>query len=122
MGSKQEEAFAIFKLHLYKAPVLQIFNLPLGTIWKLHTDASAVAIGAVLLEKRPTDTGFHHVEFFSQTLGQAQQAYSDTDREMLAIIESLRYWRGYLAGESFVVCTNHKPLENFFSQPNLSAR
>ena len=88
----------------------------------MHTDASAVAIGAVLLQKRPTDMGFHLVEFFSCTLGQAQQVYSATDREMLAIIESLCYWRGYLAGESFVVCTDHKPLEYFFSQPNLSGQ
>ena len=64
--------------------------------------------------------GFHPVEFFSWTLGQAQQVYSATDREILAIIKSLRYWRGYLAGESSVVYTNHKPLEYFFSQPSLS--
>lgn len=41
---------------------------------------------------------------------------------MLAIIESLRYWRGYLAGATFIVRTDHKPLEYFFSQPNLSGR
>ena len=32
---------------------------------------------------------------------------------MLAIVESLRYWRGYLAGTTFVVRTDHKPLEYF---------
>ena len=64
--------------------------------------------------------GFHPVEFFPRILGQAQQVYSATDREILAIIKSLRYWRGYLAGESFVACINHKPPEYFFSQPNLS--
>ena len=41
---------------------------------------------------------------------------------MLAIIESLHYWCGYLAGTTFVVHTDHKPLEYFFSQPNLSGR
>ena len=34
---------------------------------------------------------------------------------MLAIVESLRYWRSYLAGATFVVRTDHKPLEYFFS-------
>ena len=66
--------------------------------------------------------GLYPVEFFSRTLGQAQQAYSATDREILAIIESLDYWRGYLAGDSIVVHTNHKPLEYFFSQLNLSGQ
>ena len=42
-----------------------------GTLCKVHTDASAVAIGVVLLLKGPTDMGFHPVEFFSHTLGQA---------------------------------------------------
>ena len=66
--------------------------------------------------------GFHPVEFFSPTLGQAQQIYSATDGEILATIEGLNYWRGFLARESFVVCTGHKPLEYLFSQPNLSGQ
>ena len=35
--------------------------------------------------------GFHPDEFFSRTISQAQQAYSATDREILAIIESSHY-------------------------------
>ena len=72
-------------------------------------------MGAVLLQKRTSDTAFHPVEFFSRKFTSTQQAYSATDREMLAIVESLCYWRGYLAGATFVVCTDHKPLEYFFS-------
>ena len=79
-------------------------------------------MGAVLLQKRTSDDAFHPVEFFSRKFTSTQQAYSATDREMLAIVESLRYWRGYLAGTTFVVRTDHKPLEYFFSQPNLSGR
>ena len=65
---------------------------------------------------------FNPVELFSRIVSQAQQVYSATNREILAIIESLHYWRGYLSGESFVVHTDHKPLEYFFSQPNLSGQ
>ena len=72
-------------------------------------------MGAVLLQKRALDTAFHPVEFFSRKFTSAQQAYSATDREMLAIVESLGFWRGYLAGATFVVRTDHKPLEYFFS-------
>ena len=72
-------------------------------------------MGAVLLQKHNLHTAFHPVEFFLHKFTSTQQAYSATDREMLAIIESLRYWRGYLAGATFVVRTDHKPLEYFFS-------
>ena len=72
-------------------------------------------MGAVLLQKRTSDTAFHPVEFFSRKFTSTQQAYSATDCEMLAIIESLHYWKGYLAGATFVVRTDHKPLEYFFS-------
>ena len=72
-------------------------------------------MGAVLLQKCTLDTAFHPVEFFLRKFTSTQQAYSVTDCKMLAIVESLCYWRGYLAGATFVVRTDHKPLEYFFS-------
>lgn len=38
---------------------------------EVHTDASAKAIGAVLLQKRVGDASFHPVEFFSRKLSSA---------------------------------------------------
>ena len=72
-------------------------------------------MGAILLQKHTSDTAFHPAEFFLHKFTSTQQAYSATSHEMLAIVESLRYWRGYLAGATFVVRTDHKPLEYFFS-------
>ena len=71
-------------------------------------------MGANLLQKCTTDTTFHPIEFFLHKFTSTQQACSMTDRETLAIIKSLCYWRGYLAGATFVVRTDHKPLEYFF--------
>ena len=79
-------------------------------------------MGAVLFQKTPGSSSFHPVAFFSRKLNQAQQGYSATDREMLAIVESLTHWRHYLHGLTFVVKTDHKPLTFFFSQPSLSHR
>ena len=93
-----------------------------GTLHEVHTDASGVAIGAVLLQKGPSDASFHPVVFFSKKLKLAEQNYSATDREMLAIVEALTHWRHYLHGLQFVVKADHKPLTFFFSQPNLSYR
>ena len=65
---------------------------------EVHTDASAKAIGAMLCQKTTEEQSFHPVAFFSRRLNHAQQNYSTTDREMLAIVEALRYWRHYLHG------------------------
>ena len=44
------------------------------------------------------------------------------DKELLAIIESLKHWRHYLSGQHFIVKTDHEPLKYFFTEPNLSGR
>ena len=79
-------------------------------------------MGAALLQRMPGDKSLHPVAFFSRKLNQAQQNYSASDREMLAIVEALRFWRHLLHGLEFKVRTDHKPLSSFFTQPNLSGR
>ena len=79
-------------------------------------------MGAALLQRMPGDRSFHPVAFFSRKLNQAQQNYSATGREMLAIVEALRFWQHLLHGLEFKVRTDHKPLSSFFTQPNLSGR
>ena len=88
----------------------------------MHTDASQYAMGAALLQRMPGDRSLHPVAFFSHKLNQAQQNYSATDREMLAIVEALIFWRHLLHSLEFKVRTDHKPLSSFFTQPNLSGR
>jgi len=102
------------------APVLQIFD-PTAKKIELLTDASAKAIGAVLLQGN-TPATMHPVAYFSHKLNAAQQNYSTTDRELLAIKEALGHFRHVLVGLDFVVRTDHQPLTHFFSQPNLSSR
>ena len=88
---------------------------------ELHTDASAKAVGAVLLQGTAT-TNLHPVAYFSRKLSPTQQNYSATDREFFAIIEALGHFWHVLAGLDFIVRTDHEPLTYFFSQPNLSPR
>ena len=38
---------------------------------------------------------------------------------MLAVVGSLCYWRGYLVGSTFCICTDHKPLEFFLVSQTL---
>ena len=88
--------------------------------FEVHTDASGFAIGAVLYQK--LDGKLHPIAFHSRKLGSAEKNYHTTDQEMLAIVDACRHWRHYLVGMDFIVRTDHKALQYFFSQPNLSSR
>ena len=44
------------------------------------------------------------------------------EQELLAIIHALGSWRHYLSGKKFIVRTDHKSLQFFKTQPQLSGR
>ena len=87
---------------------------------EVHTDTSAKALGAVLLQKCAAAKYFHPIAYYSKKFNNVQQNYSAVDHEMLAIVEALQHWRPYLHGKKFIVHTDHRPLTYFFTQPNLS--
>ncbi len=64
----------------------------------LATDASAVAIGAVLQQRASGQQEWRPLGFFSQKLEKAQMAYSAFDRELLPYMRPLDTsgirWRG----------------------------
>lgn len=80
----------------------------------LVTDASDLAMGAVL--QQLVNGVWQPLAFFSRKLNPAQQKYSPYDRELLAIYESIRYFRHMLEARHFVVYTDHKPLSFSFSE------
>ena len=86
----------------------------------LTTDASDVAIGAVLHQikgdiKEP-------LEFFSKKLLPTQQRYSAFDRELLGIFLSVKHFRHLLEGRAFTILTDHKPLLYIFTMRDPSPR
>ena len=77
----------------------------------LHTDASGAGIGATLNvirdgEERPA-------AYFSRQLQGAQQRYSATELEGLAIFKSILFFAHFLFGRHFTVVTDHKALGQF---------
>ena len=81
----------------------------------LTTDASDIAIGAVLAQEDGRPLGF-----FSRKLSPAQQKYSAFDKELLGIKESIQHFRHMVEGRSFTVYTDHKPL--MLVMPTTTAR
>ena len=74
----------------------------------LSTDANDTAIGAVL--KQLANGHLSPVAFYSKKLSPAQTRYSTFDRELLAIVQSLRKFRHLLEASSFTIRTDHMPL------------
>ena len=79
----------------------------------LVTDASIITMGAVL-QQRVQDNW--QPLTFSRKLSPAQQKYSTYGRELLAIYETVRYFRHMIEARHFTIYTDHKPLIFAFHQ------
>ncbi|KAL7723540.1 hypothetical protein ACLKA6_000128, partial [Drosophila palustris] len=80
----------------------------------LSTDASDIAVGAVL--HQVVNKEFQPMGVFSVKLTDTQRKYSTYDRELLAIYLSIKHFRYMLEGRAFDVRTDHKPLVFAFMQ------
>ncbi len=73
-------------------------------VFKIYTDASSKQLGAVITQdKRP-------IAFFSWKLSDTQRKYSITKIELLAIVETLKEFKGMLWGQQIKVFTDHANL------------
>jgi transposase InsO family protein len=103
-----ESAFAAARSALATATELQYFRPSAPT--RLVTDASGVAVGAVLEQISRESSGWLPVAFFSKSLSDTERRYATFDRELLAIVLAIRHFRHMLEARSFHVLTDHKPI------------
>lgn len=96
-------AFEQLKTLLTSHPILKYpdFNKP----FVLNTDASQYAIGAVLLQDN------HPIAYASRTLNNHEINYSTTEKELLAVVWSVKYFRPYIYGKQFELKTDHQALK-----------
>jgi hypothetical protein len=89
----------------------------------VSTHASDFAVGASLEQKNPLDQ-MRPVAFFSHRLSHAEYAYPVHERELLAIVLALHVCHHLLYGSEFEVGrqNDHRPLQHFLIQANLSGR
>ncbi|KPJ14174.1 Retrotransposable element Tf2 155 kDa protein type 1 [Papilio machaon] len=104
-----QKSFEYIKKILCSQPILEIFDQNLPII--IHTDASLEGIGAVLKQTQPNGKN-KPVAYFSKKLNQVQKKKKAIYLECLAIKEAIKYWQYWLIGKSFIVYSDHKPLEN----------
>lgn len=110
--AETEQSFEQCKNSLASAALLVYPNE--NTAMCLTTDASDIAIGAVLEQVQEEE--LRPIAFFSKKLSSAQRNYSAYDRELLAIYEAVKYFRHMLEGRQFVIKTDHKPFIYAFKQ------
>ena len=72
--------------------------------FEIYTDASNLQLGAVVAQNN------NPIAFFSRKLNPAQRRYTTTERELLAVVETLKEFRTILLGHKILVYTDHKNL------------
>ncbi|QRW22406.1 Retrotransposable element Tf2 protein [Rhizoctonia solani] len=109
-GNQEEEAFQELKSLVTKSPVLIHSNPKLP--YYLETDASGVAMGAILSQQGP-DNRLHPIAYMSKLFSGAEANYDTHNKELLAIIKALEEWRIFLEAtdKPVQVFTDHRNLE-----------
>lgn len=112
-----EKSFQYLKKSLVTPPVLQYPNFSKDNKFILQTDASGTALGSVLCngDGRP-------VAYASRSLNEAERRYPTIEKELLAIVWSVKYFRPYLYGRQFKIQTDHRPLIYLFGMRDPSSR
>ncbi|RDX79855.1 Retrovirus-related Pol polyprotein, partial [Mucuna pruriens] len=95
------EAFQELKNKLTSAPILQAPDW--GLPFELMCDASNSALGAVLGQRAGVGQLVHVIAYASRTMDSAQQNYTTTEKELLAIVFALDKFRSYLLGSKIVI-------------------
>lgn len=113
-----ELAFEKLKEALINTPLMACpdFSKP----FILQCDASAVGLGSVLSQN--IDGIEHPIAYYSRLFSKAERNYSTTERELLAVLESIKHFRCYLDGMKFTVITDHMALKWLLTLSNPSGR
>lgn len=112
-----QKSFETLKNSLISPPILQYPDFSEQNQFILQTDASGYSIGAVLcnFDGRP-------IAYASRSLNKAEKNYPTIEKELLAIVWAVKYFRPYLYGRTFKILTDHKPLVYLFNLKDPSSR
>ena len=84
----------------------------------VHVDASGITLGVVLTQPREGDID-HPIAYSNRKLSTAENNYTTTEREGLAMVYALQKFRHYLLGAPFKMFTDHSALKYLVNKPVL---
>ncbi|XP_050379793.1 uncharacterized protein LOC126797163 [Argentina anserina] len=113
-----KHAFETLKKLLTSAPIMAPpdWSLP----FELMCDASDYAVGAVLGQRK--DKQPYAIYYASRTLNDAQQNYTTTEKELLAVIFALDKFCSYLLQSKVIVYTDHTALKYLMTKKDAKPR
>ncbi|XP_004308221.1 PREDICTED: uncharacterized protein LOC101312974 [Fragaria vesca subsp. vesca] len=113
-----KEAFERLKTMLTSAPIMAPpdWSLP----FELMCDASDYAVGAVLGQRKEQQP--YAIYYASRTLNDAQQNYTTTEKELLAVIFVLDKFPSYLLQSKVIVYTDHAALKYLLTKKDAKPR
>ena len=101
-GNKEQKAFERIKMVMSKHTLLTYPDFTKA--FEIYTDASDTQLGAVITQNGKP------IAYYSRKLSDAQTRYTTTERELLAIVETLKEYRNILLGQKLMILTAHKKL------------
>jgi len=110
-GGKHQKAFDTLKEKISTAPIPALPDLQRP--FEIQTDANDYAMGAVLTQHGKP------ICYHSETFNPAVVNYPTYDKELYALIQSVKKWKHYLMGKEIVIHTNHQPLQYLHFQTKL---
>jgi len=101
-------SFQQLKQVLSTAPVLQLpdFNKP----FLVEHDASSTGFGAVLHQ------GDGPIAFFSRMIAPRHAKLAAYERELIGLVTTVKHWRPYLWGRTFLIRSDHYSLKYILDQ------
>ncbi|CAB4030059.1 Retrovirus-related Pol poly from transposon, partial [Paramuricea clavata] len=103
---EEETAFRKLQNELTSDRVMAYFDPTKST--KVLVDASPTGLGAILMQDGKV------ISYGSRALTDVESRYSQTEREMLAVVWATEHYHLYLYGAKFTLITDHKPLLGIF--------
>ena len=111
-------AFEEIKIRLVQAPIMAAPKWDQG--FKVMCDASDFTMGAVLGQRK--EKIFIAIYYASRTFNEAQENYSTTEKEMLAIVFPCEKFRPYILGSHVIVHTDHAAIKYLMSKKEAKPR
>ena len=111
-------AFEEIKIKLVQAPIMAAPEW--DQEFEIMCDASNFAMGAVLGQRK--EKIFRTIYYASRTFNEAQENYSTTEKEMLAVVFACEKFRQYILGSHVIIHTDHAAIKYLMSKKEAKPR
>ena len=111
-------SFKEINSRLVEAPIMA--KLYWDKEFEIMCDVSDYVMGAVLGQK--VDKVFRAINYSSKTFNEAQENYSTTEKEMLAMVFACEKFRPYILGSHVIIHTDHAAIKYLMAKKEAKPR